>query len=32
MTIQRRALGAHDVLLDILYAGICHSDVHTARG
>ncbi len=32
MTIQRRALGAHDVLLDILYAGICHSDVHTVRG
>ncbi|MCG3143478.1 MAG: NADP-dependent alcohol dehydrogenase C 1 [Gammaproteobacteria bacterium] len=32
MTIQRRALGADDVLLDILYAGICHSDVHTARG
>ena len=32
MTIQRRALGANDVLLDILYAGICHSDVHTARG
>ncbi len=32
MTIQRRALGENDVLLDILYAGICHSDVHTARG
>ena len=32
MTIQRRALGDNDVLLDILYAGICHSDVHTARG
>lgn len=32
MSIQRRALGANDVLLDILYAGICHSDVHTVRG
>lgn len=32
MTIQRRALGANDVLLDVLYAGVCHSDVHTARG
>lgn len=32
MTIQRRALGDNDVLLDILYAGICHSDVHAARG
>lgn len=32
MTIQRRALGANDVLLDILYAGICHSDIHTVRG
>lgn len=32
LTIQRRALGPNDVLLDILYAGICHSDVHTARG
>lgn len=32
MTIQRRALGDNDVLLDILYAGICHSDVHTVRG
>lgn len=30
--IQRRALGPNDVLLDVLYAGICHSDVHTVRG
>lgn len=28
ITIQRRALGPKDVLLDILYAGICHSDLH----
>jgi uncharacterized zinc-type alcohol dehydrogenase-like protein len=31
-TIERRDLGPHDVLIDIAYAGICHSDIHTARG
>lgn len=31
MEIKRRALGAHDVLIDILYCGICHSDIHTVR-
>jgi uncharacterized zinc-type alcohol dehydrogenase-like protein len=30
MIIQRRALGPHDVLLDVLYCGICHSDIHPA--
>jgi len=25
---ERRNLGAHDVALDIKYAGICHSDIH----
>jgi alcohol dehydrogenase (NADP+) len=30
-TIERRAVGPHDVLIDIKYAGICHSDIHTAR-
>lgn len=30
-TIERRELGPHDVLIDIKYAGICHSDIHTAR-
>jgi uncharacterized zinc-type alcohol dehydrogenase-like protein len=25
---ERRELGAHDVALDIAYAGICHSDIH----
>jgi uncharacterized zinc-type alcohol dehydrogenase-like protein len=25
---ERRELGGHDVALDILYAGICHSDIH----
>ena len=32
VTIERRDLGAHDVLIEIRYAGICHSDIHTARG
>lgn len=31
ITIVRRALGAQDVLLDILYVGICHSDIHTVH-
>jgi alcohol dehydrogenase (NADP+) len=31
-TIVRRDLGPHDVLIDIKFAGICHSDIHTARG
>lgn len=29
--IQRRALGSNDVLIDILYCGICHSDIHIVR-
>jgi alcohol dehydrogenase (NADP+) len=29
---QRRDLGKHDVQMDILYCGVCHSDLHTARG
>jgi len=32
MTVERRDLGPHDVLIDIKFAGICHSDIHTARG
>ncbi|MFI6443421.1 NAD(P)-dependent alcohol dehydrogenase [Kitasatospora sp. NPDC050543] len=31
VTIPRRALGEHDILIDIKYAGICHSDIHQAR-
>ncbi|MGX1755784.1 NAD(P)-dependent alcohol dehydrogenase [Streptomyces lydicus] len=31
ISIPRRELGAHDILIDIKYAGICHSDIHTAR-
>ncbi|MFT4043533.1 MAG: NAD(P)-dependent alcohol dehydrogenase [Gordonia sp. (in: high G+C Gram-positive bacteria)] len=30
-TISRRALGPKDVLIDVAFAGICHSDIHTAR-
>ena len=29
--IQRRAVGPDDVAIDILYCGVCHSDLHTAR-
>lgn len=28
---ERREPGAQDVLIDILYCGICHSDIHQAR-
>jgi alcohol dehydrogenase (NADP+) len=28
MTIERREPGPHDLAIDILYCGICHSDVH----
>jgi uncharacterized zinc-type alcohol dehydrogenase-like protein len=31
-TIDRRAPGANDVAIEILYCGVCHSDLHTARG
>src|ERR1700743_2500394 len=28
---QRREPGEHDVVIDIQYCGVCHSDVHHAR-
>ena len=28
---ERREPGPHDVRIDILYCGVCHSDLHTAR-
>jgi alcohol dehydrogenase (NADP+) len=31
VTIERRDPGPHDVLIDIAYAGICHTDVSHAR-
>jgi uncharacterized zinc-type alcohol dehydrogenase-like protein len=30
-TIERRAVGPKDVAIDILFCGVCHSDLHTAR-
>ena len=31
-SIDRREPGPHDVKIEILYCGVCHSDLHTARG
>ena len=31
-TIERRDVGPKDILIEIRYAGICHSDIHTVRG
>ncbi|MNI34870.1 putative formaldehyde dehydrogenase AdhA [compost metagenome] len=31
-TIERRELRPDDVLIDIKYSGICHSDIHSAYG
>ncbi|WP_111766901.1 NAD(P)-dependent alcohol dehydrogenase [Nakamurella deserti] len=31
-TIQRRDVGPRDVRIDVTYAGICHSDIHTVQG
>ncbi len=31
MTIERREPGPHDVVLEILFCGVCHSDIHQAR-
>jgi uncharacterized zinc-type alcohol dehydrogenase-like protein len=28
---ERRKPGAHDVLIEILYCGVCHSDIHQVR-
>jgi uncharacterized zinc-type alcohol dehydrogenase-like protein len=30
-SLVRRTPGPHDVLIDILYCGVCHSDIHQAR-
>jgi len=29
--VERREPGEHDVLIDILYCGVCHSDIHQVR-
>ncbi|SDL86583.1 uncharacterized zinc-type alcohol dehydrogenase-like protein [Geodermatophilus siccatus] len=31
-TVERRDVGPDDVLVEIEYAGICHSDIHTVNG
>lgn len=30
-SFERREVGPHDVAIDILYCGVCHSDVHQVR-
>src|SRR5438067_397061 len=30
-TFERREPGPHDVLIEIQYCGVCHSDIHQAR-
>jgi alcohol dehydrogenase (NADP+) len=30
-TFERREVGPHDVLIEILYCGVCHSDIHQVR-
>jgi uncharacterized zinc-type alcohol dehydrogenase-like protein len=30
-SFERREPGPHDVVIDILYCGVCHSDIHSAR-
>lgn len=31
LNIQRRSVTPHDIQIEILYCGICHSDLHAAR-
>ncbi len=31
LPVARRAARPNDVVIDILYCGVCHSDLHTAR-
>ncbi|CAE8595105.1 unnamed protein product, partial [Polarella glacialis] len=30
MRMQRRPLGDHDILIDMKYCGVCHTDLHFA--
>ncbi|RYZ00570.1 MAG: NAD(P)-dependent alcohol dehydrogenase [Chitinophagaceae bacterium] len=30
-SLERRAVGPHDVQIEILYCGVCHSDIHQVR-
>ena len=29
--VKRRDPGPHDIQIDILFCGVCHSDLHTVR-
>lgn len=31
-SFERRAVGDNDILIEIKYSGICHSDIHTIKG
>jgi uncharacterized zinc-type alcohol dehydrogenase-like protein len=31
-TFERRSVGDDDILIDITFSGVCHSDIHTVRG
>lgn len=31
LSIERREVGPRDVLIDILFCGVCHSDIHQSR-
>ena len=31
-TFERKEVGAHQVQIEILFCGVCHSDLHTAKG
>lgn len=32
LEISRRDPGPHDVLFDVLFCGVCHTDIHMSRG
>ncbi len=32
MVVERRALRPDDVAIDVLYCGLCHSDIHMVHG
>ena len=32
LEIERRQPGPYDVLFDVLYCGVCHTDIHLSRG
>jgi uncharacterized zinc-type alcohol dehydrogenase-like protein len=32
LAIERREPGSRDIAIEILYCGVCHSDLHTVRG